>query len=86
MFIYLSVVYFHIYFYIFFIGKKFNRTICSYLHILRRIFDIRGKMLKNVEINGNQCKIDCSDLHDGLYLLQVISSFGNYQQKIVIIK
>ena len=48
-----------------------------------RIFDITGKLLKTVAVNGNDAVVNISDFASGVYMVQVHTANGYVTRKIV---
>jgi len=48
------------------------------------LYDIQGKIVKNIVVSNNRNTIDISDLCSGLYILKINSANNTYSKKIII--
>ncbi|MGC9343476.1 MAG: T9SS type A sorting domain-containing protein [Bacteroidales bacterium] len=49
------------------------------------IYNLYGKIVHSSKPGGNYHKIDLSELRKGVYLLKVLTSFGEYSERIVVL-
>ncbi len=49
-----------------------------------KIVDINGKIIKNIKCSQSNIVIDVSDIPQGIYIIQIFTSYDVYQDKIVI--
>ena len=47
------------------------------------LIDFQGRMLKRIIVNSRLYKLDMSSCHQGIYLIQIFTSDGNYVKKIL---
>lgn len=48
------------------------------------VYDLAGKLMKTQNVRENNCQIDISDLDKGIYLIQIETSAGLFNNKIIL--
>jgi len=67
-------------------NDNINLSIYEGIHndVLLNIFNVTGELVKTLKLNQSQQKINISELHNGIYFVEIKSEQGTRKQKLII--
>ena len=64
-------------------NQEINIFLCTFDNVIS-IYNLQGKLVKQIFVSNTNCKIDITDLSSGMYVLEVRNNKGKDFQKFII--